>query len=167
MSDAGSVEPADRSPKLDETLDAKPYEPPRRGRSLMGFYLALGAAAALFGLGVWLWTAGRRLVSADNLGKRITVQGGAVNSRTGAKLVGRGFELWIDNLNDWPEGFRDGKVRVTGVLAEDHGLPVFVPKRGEFPVQGMPVPEGTDLEKASHRYVLKDAKWALLEKSRP
>jgi hypothetical protein len=42
--------------KLEETLDAKPYEPPKKGKSLLGFYIALGVVAALLGLGVWLWT---------------------------------------------------------------------------------------------------------------
>jgi hypothetical protein len=33
--------------KLDETLDAKPYEPPKHTRSLTGFYVAMGVLAAL------------------------------------------------------------------------------------------------------------------------
>ena len=104
-----------------------------------------------------------------DLGKQITVEGFAVNRKIGAELVGTDFSLWIEGLSSWPKGYYSGgekgkKVKVTGILAEDHGLPVFVPKKGEPPVQGIPVPKGTDLKKASHRYLLKNAKWELLEK---
>jgi hypothetical protein len=43
--------------KLDETLDAKPYEPSKGGRSLVGLYACLGVMVAMVGFGVWLWTA--------------------------------------------------------------------------------------------------------------
>ena len=105
----------------------------------------------------------------ENLGKEITVVGWAVNRKNGAELVGEGgIELWIHDLASWPEGYYEGgdrgkKVKVTGILTQDHGLPVFVPKEGEPVVQGIPVEEGTDLEKASLRYVLKNARWELVE----
>jgi hypothetical protein len=90
-----------------------------------------------------------------------------VDRKIGAQLIGPGFDLWIDGLSSWPEGYCTGgnkgnKVRVSGVLAEDNGLPVFIPKKGEPVIQGIPVPEGTDLKKASHRYILKNASWELL-----
>lgn len=111
---------------------------------------------------------GKELVTAANLGKRITLEGQASNRKIGAELVGSDFNVWIDGITDWPKEYRASgdkgkKVRVVGILAEDHGLPVFIPKEGEESIQGMPVPEGTDLEKASHRYLLKDAKWELIE----
>lgn len=106
-------------------------------------------------------------VSDANLGKVITVEGRAVDRKIGAQLIGAGFDLWIDGLGSWPEGYGTGgdkgkKVRVSGVLAEDNGLPVFIQKKGEPVVQGIPVPEGTDLKKASRRYILRDARWELL-----
>ncbi len=112
--------------------------------------------------------AGTAIVSAANLGKRITVGGWAVNRRGGAEVVGTDFSVWIDSLDAWPEGYyvgsdRGKRVKVTGVLAEDHGLPVFIQRKGEPIPQGIPVPEGTDLNKASHRYLLKEAKWELME----
>jgi hypothetical protein len=42
-----------------------------------------------------------------------------------------------------------------------HDLPVFVQKPGEPPLQGIPVPEGTDLHAASRRYVVRDATWSV------
>jgi len=107
-------------------------------------------------------------VSDDNIGREITVVGWAVNRKNGAQLVGDGLDLWIEDLASWPDGYYEGgdrgkKVRVTGILAQDHGLPVFVPKEGEPVVQGIPVEEGTDLEKAGLRYVLKNATWDLVE----
>jgi hypothetical protein len=106
-------------------------------------------------------------VSSAQLGKRITIDGWAVNRKIGAQLVGSDFDVWIDDLCLWPEGYYSGgdrgkKVRASGILVEDHGLPVFIPKDGEPLVQGIPVPEGTDLKKASHRYLLRDATWELL-----
>ena len=102
-------------------------------------------------------------VSAANLGKRITLVGRAIDRKGGATLVGEGFEVWIADLDAWPDGDRGGddgrRLRVTGTLAEDHGLPVFVPRDDEPIVQGVPVPEGTDLDAASHRFLLRDARW--------
>jgi hypothetical protein len=111
---------------------------------------------------------GASIVSAAHLGQRVTVVGWAVNRPVGAELVGSDFSVWIDGLGLWPEGYYSGgdrgkRVKVTGVLAEDQGLPVFIPKKGELPRQGIPVPEGTDLHKASHRYLLEDAMWEPLE----
>jgi hypothetical protein len=37
----------------------EPPVPDQRGRSLTGFYIALGVVAALVGLGAWLWTPAR------------------------------------------------------------------------------------------------------------
>ena len=112
--------------------------------------------------------AGANAVADANLGKEITVEGWAVNRKNGAQLVGDGFELWIEDLAGWPEGYYTGgdkgrKVMAKGILAQDHGLPVFVPKENEPIVQGIPVEEGTDLEKAGLRYILKKATWAPVE----
>ena len=103
-------------------------------------------------------------VTAANLGTTITVRGRAVNRKFGAQVVGEGFELWLEGVHEWPEdynaaGDRGQWVEVTGALAEDHKLPVFVPSDDQPVVQGIPVPPGTDLEAASHRYVLRDATW--------
>ncbi len=109
-------------------------------------------------------------VTKENLGKRITLEGRAVDAKLGAELIGDGFSVWIDGLDSWPDGYwsmakRDGtRVRVSGVLAEDHATPVFVQKEGEPIRSGVPVVEGTDLDAASHRFVLKDATWESLEK---
>lgn len=90
-----------------------------------------------------------------------------MNRKIGAQLIGTNFDLWIDGLSSWPEGYytagnKGMKVRVSGILNEDNSLPVFIPQKNEPVVQGIPAPEGTDLQKASHRYVLRDADWELL-----
>jgi hypothetical protein len=103
-------------------------------------------------------------VSAANLGKRITVLGEPRNLKLGAQLAGEGFGLWIKGLDSWPDevipsGHTGKRLSVTGVLVEDHSLPVFVHKEGEPIKSGMPVPEGTDLKKASHRFLLDQVTW--------
>jgi hypothetical protein len=109
------------------------------------------------------------IVSRANLGQRVTLTGRAVDAKLGAELIGEGFSVWIGELDCWPEGYwslskPDGtRVRVTGVLSEDHGSPVFVPKAGEPIRAGIPVPAGTDLEAASHRFVLREATWEVIE----
>jgi hypothetical protein len=60
-------------------------------------------------------------------------------------------------------GEQGKRVRVTGTVIERHNLPVFIPRKDELPVQGIPVPEGTDLHKASRRFLLQDAKWVVVE----
>jgi hypothetical protein len=107
------------------------------------------------------------IVSPANLGKQITVVGRAESSKIGARLAGDQFVLWIDGLSSWPIGYysvgKQGvRIRATGILAEDNDLPVFIQREGDLPVQGIPVPEGTDLKKASHRFVLKKATWEVI-----
>ena len=138
-----------------------------RQKGRRGFRVFL---CVLFVMG-WCYPAncqpGATTVSRDNPSKRITVEGWVVNRKGGAQLVGTDFKLWIGGLAMWPNGYyssgnKGKRVRVTGVLAEDHALPVFIPEEGEPPRQGIPVSEGTDMEKASHRYLLKDAGWELV-----
>lgn len=103
-------------------------------------------------------------VSAANVGKRITLEGVAMNRKGGAVLVGEGFQVWMADFDAWPDGFYEGGDRgkrlvVTAELGEDHGLPIVVERPGEPIAQGIPVPEGTDVHAASHRFVLKNATW--------
>jgi hypothetical protein len=74
------------------------------------------------------------------------------------RLIGGSWSIGIA-----PEAVRAGpgspaaggsRVRVRGVVAVRADLPVFIQKPGELPMQGMPVPEGTDLEQARKRFVL-------------
>ena len=104
-------------------------------------------------------------VSAANVGKRITLEGMAMNRKGGAVLVGKGFEVWMADFDAWPDGYYEGGDRgkrlvVTAELGEDHGLPIVVERPGEPIAQGIPVPEGTDVHAASHRFVLKNATWS-------
>jgi|LakMenE01Jun11ns_1017448.scaffolds.fasta_scaffold9847210_3 hypothetical protein len=100
-------------------------------------------------------------VLASQLGKTIKLGGVAHPRKLGAALLGKDFFIWIDGLHDWPDGMRGKRVSVTGTVIERHDLPVFIPSRADRGIQGIPVPKGTDLHKASHRYLLKDATWKL------
>ena len=97
------------------------------------------------------------------VGQPVTLEGVAEVRKLGAALRGTGFEVWIDRMHEWPAAAAGRKVRVTGVLEERHDLPVYIPKAGEPPAGGIPVPEGTDLRQASRRFVVREAKWSLIE----
>jgi hypothetical protein len=84
--------------------------------------------------------------------------------KLGAVLVlENGQRIWMDEMSSWPSGYYTEKesksAQVTGVLIERYDLPVFVPSNDSIVQQGIPVPKGTDLKEASHRYLLKDFKW--------
>lgn len=104
--------------------------------------------------------------SREHLGRQVVVEGWAVEQAVGPAVNLGGCQVWIDSLDTWPDGYytRDGqsaRVQVTGTLVEDHGLPVFVAKDGEVR-HGIPVPEGTDLDSASHRYLIRGARWQVV-----
>ena len=104
------------------------------------------------------------LFSKEQVGQHVTVTGQPVNRKNGACLVTPDGEVWIEELSSWPEniafGGQPGKeLTVTGVLSEDNQLPVFIQKNNEPIAQGVPVPQGTNMEQASHRFVLKNATW--------
>ena len=92
-------------------------------------------------------------VLAAQLGKQVTLIGVAENHKIGASL----------GIYRWPEEFEGKQVSVTGIVIERFDLPVFIQRPNGPDVQGIPVPPSTDLRKASHRYLLKDAKWKLHE----
>jgi hypothetical protein len=101
-------------------------------------------------------------VLASQLGKKVTLSGEAQHrGKLGAALLGKDFDIWIEGLPYWPNEMQGKRVSVTGTVIERHDLPVFIPNRKYPGVQGIPVPKGTDLHKASHRYLLKDATWKL------
>ena len=105
----------------------------------------------------------------DYLGKSITLEGKALNAKMGALLKGDDFSIWINELAEWPQGYYRGgdegkRVKVRGIVIEKYDLPVFIPKKGDLPRAGMPVPEGTDLKEASRRYLLENAEWEPIEK---
>ncbi len=100
------------------------------------------------------------------VGKKIVVTGKTVNMKLGAALHLKNERfIWMDELFSWPDGFyisekKSKTVKVTGVLTERNDLPVFIHNENDSLVQqGIPVPKGTDLKKASHRFLLKEYKW--------
>ena len=103
-----------------------------------------------------------------HLGNLVSIEGMAIDQKIGATLTGEGETIFIDGIDAWPAGFylggdRGKRVRVTGVVIERHDLPVVISKIGDPPRAGLAVPEGTDLHKASRRYLIRNAIWVLVE----
>jgi hypothetical protein len=100
---------------------------------------------------------------ATQLGKPTTVVGFLENWKLGPQLAGNDFSIWIEEGGkSLPSELSNKRIIVTGTVIERNDLPVFVPEPGKpFVHQGIPVPEGTDLKKASHRFLLKDVTWKL------
>lgn len=98
-----------------------------------------------------------------SLGKQITLIGIAEPRKGNAALRGDGFYVWLRDVAFWPNEVVRKKVAVTGRLEEDHGLPVFINDPNEPLMQGIPVPKGSVLGDASHRFVLVDATWRVIE----
>ncbi len=99
---------------------------------------------------------------ADRVGPPVTLEGVAEKRKLGAALRGDGFDVWVDRLSGWPRESVGRKLRVTGVLEERNDLPVFLQRPGEPVAAGMPAAEGTDLQQASRRYVIRNATWTLI-----
>lgn len=99
------------------------------------------------------------------LGQRITLVGTAEPWKVGPALQGKDFFVWIDDLDSWPQEYVGRQVQVVGVLDVRHDLPVFVADtpEGRGRMQGIPVPSGTNLNEARQRYVVRDAKWTLIQ----
>ncbi|MBI5208764.1 MAG: hypothetical protein HY927_02175 [Elusimicrobia bacterium] len=99
------------------------------------------------------------------LDQDVTLEGTAADQKLGAVLLTGDGVVWIDGLESWPSGYykggRDGRrLRVKGRLVEREDLPVFEsPPAGGLQRSGVPVPAGTDLRKASRRFVLTKASW--------
>jgi hypothetical protein len=106
-----------------------------------------------------------------HLGETVTVEGTAANLKLGALLQGDGEWIWLEGMS-WPNGLYGGgdkgkRVRVTGTVIKNDDLPVFVVnpgwKPGELVPQGMSVRSEEELRKAKWRFLLRDAKWTVLE----
>lgn len=92
------------------------------------------------------------------------IGGGA---KTGPGLTGGSWFIGLVLEADagWGESMPGGaRVRVRGTVAVRADRPVFIPKKGEPIMQGIPMPEGTDLEEARRRHVIERAVVTLLRK---
>ncbi len=96
------------------------------------------------------------------MGKQVTLVGIAEPRKSGAALRGDDFYVWLPEIDSWPIELSMKRVEVRGVLSEDHGLPV-ISGNEDPPVQGIPVPNGTDLREASRRLILLKATWRIIE----
>lgn len=107
----------------------------------------------------------------SQLGQRVTVEGIAANAKLGAMLrMSHDQIIWIDGLETWPSGlYRRGqagiRLRVSGTVIKRSDRPVFIEEPSDLPRAGIPMPKGTDLEKAAIRYLLQDATWEAVEGS--
>ena len=102
------------------------------------------------------------------LGQTVTLEGRAGNAKLGALLESDGRILWIDGLNNWPEGFYPGdgqgkRLRVTGTVIKRDDMPVFVQEPGGPVKAGIPVRSKADLERARGRFLLTDVRWTVLD----
>jgi hypothetical protein len=95
------------------------------------------------------------------VGSHVTWQGVAVNHKVGAFLTGPGIYVDVADTH-WPSDVVGKTVEVRGVIVERHDLPVFIADSNEPPVQGIPMPPGTDLHKASKRYILEQVSWKVV-----
>lgn len=104
------------------------------------------------------------------VGKHVTVEGIALDSKSGAVVSsGKGPDIFIDGLENWPDGFYLGqrkgkKVLVTGLVVVRNVLPAFVDEKYGPRKTGIPVEKESDVAAAEKKYLLQDAKWMLQEK---
>jgi hypothetical protein len=77
----------------------------------------------------------------------------AANEKLGALLQRDGSVIWVEGLYSWPDGF----------YFQKDDMPVFVQKPGELPRAGIPVASEEERDKAKWRYLLRDAKWTVLD----
>lgn len=102
----------------------------------------------------------------DNLiGERIVVAGRTCfrDGVHGASAEVRKRRLWMDGIEKWPDDVRgNSPIRLTGRLVRVNDHPVFRYEPGKPLSEGLPVPEGFRLKKASERYVLVEPSWTLL-----
>lgn len=92
--------------------------------------------------------------------------GVAVSLKVGPYVSGADVFVDLPPGSCWPREFDGKRVMVTGTPVIRYDLPVFIePDRplpqGAVHGAGIPVPNGTDLHKASRRVVIENARWAL------
>jgi hypothetical protein len=104
------------------------------------------------------------------VGKKTTIIGKTVNVKGGAiLLVGNEIDIWMDEMDSWPDGYYNSEteaktIKVTGILIERNDLPIYIHnEKNSIYQQGIPMPKGTNLKKANHRYLLKNYKWIVLD----
>lgn len=96
------------------------------------------------------------------VGKKVTITGKSTNEKIGATVtLSNGKRIYIEDFNRWPKNYYLGEnqsktVKITGILIERNDLPVFIANDDGLAQQGMSVPKGTDLKKATHRFLLKN-----------
>jgi hypothetical protein len=88
----------------------------------------------------------------------VVATGYASEAKIGSQidLGGASLGVFFEQGDRWqvPNGTR---VEIRGTMVERADLPVFVERPGELAMQGIPVPEGTDLEEARKRWVIEHA----------
>lgn len=88
-------------------------------------------------------------------------QGIARNAKMGAVLETSDEVIWL-SLSEWPDETVGKTVVVEGHYQAQRDLPVFIEREGAPRSAGIPVPPGTDLEKAATRRVLQVSDWVTI-----
>lgn len=107
------------------------------------------------------------------LGKRITVEGIAENTKHGAVVVTKSnVSIWIDKLESWPSeyyssGDEKGKtISVTGIITKTNDIPIYTGKSTYTSIKKekpyiVVATDATTLS-GNKRYLFKNASWHLI-----
>ncbi len=128
------------------------------GESSREFILVPGGALEAFETFV---SAFRGPVSDEDEASVLRFEGVAHRAKVGPLLATEDDTIWVD-LPGWPDEAIGRRVIVRGRWTTRKDLPVFIPDDGPARA-GIPVPFGTDLDKASTRRVLTDIEWEFAE----
>lgn len=105
------------------------------------------------------------------LGKRITVEGTAENTKHGAVVVTKSHvSIWIDELDSWPPEYysdndQQGRaVSVTGIITETNDIPLYIGRSTNAAVkkETLDVVATDPVTNGESRYVFKNASWQLI-----
>jgi len=98
-------------------------------------------------------------------GQCVEATGYAIGAKIGPQLLTSEGALWLapkGGDTEWQKLPSGARVRVRGVVRERSDLPVFIQPEEGLVSQGMPMPEGTDLDAAARRWVIESATITLL-----
>ncbi|MCB1174883.1 MAG: hypothetical protein KDK39_15030 [Leptospiraceae bacterium] len=105
------------------------------------------------------------------IGQRVTLQGLAVNSKSGAMLLVDGTPVYMAAMHEWPTEIADNSSRavrltVQGVLQTDSLLPIISEQDPQAEQSsGIPVAADVDREQARQRFILTSYRFQILDSS--
>ena len=133
-------------------------------RNLLQIHLSTMLALAFFAA-ILFWINIERPADPDyfakHVGETITVRGTGSYQKIGFSLGSLDGAVYLDL--EPKENLQGRHMIVTGRLVEKFDLPVFIPDPTKEAIQGIPVPAGTDLHKASRRLVLENPQIEIID----